>query len=514
MERFQLRRLCYLLSMVVLIISLFRPYLAIAQLTGWTPQQHVPGYLDDTLPPYLIADTARTVHVFASQGRDKEDTGEAVSYSQWRADTGWTMPIDIILSPFKDQARVMGGFLDSEGVIHLIFFGGDDSGADIYYTTANAAVAGDSHSWRKPLIVGPMAITPNVASIASDGEGTFVVLYSGNLDVGNSLYAVISNDNGETWSDPEQVFSTYSTKEKVFDFSMHLGQSGILHVVWNVTNEQGQNVGGYYAQLSNVYGGEWSEAIELDTNRGLGIAIPAVYEFKGQVFILYNNGLSEVTAPVQWMRRSEDGGKTFTRPVRPFNNHIGRNGHFSFVVDSSEMLHLFFGQRIPGGIDGKLDLHGMWHATWRGGRWEGPLAVVSGAYKDDIDNSFDPYDARAVVSQGNVILITWRTDPGRKQPGVWFASKQLDTPELPVTPLPLVWPTSTATPEPTATEAEVPTLTPTQIIAAASTAGENVRPGQSSGPGQVLIIGAIPVVILLLAAAIWQGRRRRSSYKN
>ena len=47
----------------------------------------------------------------------------------------------------------------------------------------------------------------------------------------------------------------------------------------------------------------------------------------------------------------------------------------------------------------------MWHATWRGGQWEGPLAVVSGPYMDDIDNSFDPNDASAIVVQGNVILL-------------------------------------------------------------------------------------------------------------
>ena len=157
---------------------------------------------------------------------DEEDTSQAVIFSQWRSDTGWTKPIDIILSPFKEQARVMGAFLDAEGVIHLIFFGGDDGAADIYYTSAHALRAGEARAWHKPMIVGPKAITPNVASIASDGKGTFVVVYSGNLDAGNGLYSVISSDNGETWSTPEQIFSTYSTKEKVFDFSMRLGQSG------------------------------------------------------------------------------------------------------------------------------------------------------------------------------------------------------------------------------------------------------------------------------------------------
>ncbi|MFN8445504.1 MAG: sialidase family protein [Caldilineaceae bacterium] len=481
-------------------------------MNGWAAQQHIPGYLPDTLPPILLADQNRTVHAFASQGTDAGDTGKAIIYSRWRADIGWSNPIDILLSPLKEQARVMDAYLDGQGIIHLIFFGGDDADASIFYTYAPAALAGSARAWAEPIEIGPKAITPNVAGMVSDGSGHFVMVYSGNLQDGDSLYSVRSADNGETWSDPELIYSTYNLKDKVFDFDLYLGQSGTLHIVWNVTNVQGQNVTGFYAQLEDILEGGWSDPMTLDKNVGLGIAIPAVVEYQGQVIILYNNGLDEQTAPVHWMIRSSDGGKSWTRPVRPFVNHIGRNGHFSFVIDSEQHLYVFFGQRIPGGIDGKLDLHGMWYSSWKGGQWDSVRAVVSGEYRDEVTNSFDPYDADAVISQGNQVLITWRTDPGRRQPNVWFSSRKLEASELPVVPLPLVEPTVQTTATPVATETEsaaTATIIPTALPVSSTEPQTTASPQNANGPGQVLLIGLVPVGLILMLTALWQSRRKQ-----
>ncbi len=495
---------------VIVVLAALAPVTTVlAQQSNWSPQQHIPGYFPETLPPYLIADQNKTVHAFTSQGVDEEDTSKAIVYSSWRADVGWTRPNDIILSPYKDQARVMGVYLDPQSMIHMIFFGGDDGGASIYYTFAPASLAGNARAWKEPMEIGPKAITPNVAGMASDGKGNFVVVYSGNLQDGSSLYSVRSTDNGENWSEPELVYSTYNIKDKVFDFNMFLGESGILHMVWNVTNNQGQNVTGYYAQLPEIQNGTWSEPKELDKNIGLGIAIPAVIEYQGEVIVLYNNGIDELTAPVHWMMRSSDGGQSWTRPIRPFVNHIGRNGHFSFVVDGDNRLYVYFGQRIPGGVDGKKDLHGMWFSTWKGGQWDSPRAVTSGEYKDDINDSFDPYDADAVISQGNQVLVTWRTDPGRRQPNIWFSSRKLDATELPIVALPFVEPTPAPTALPTEQLTAEPTIEPTKSATAiaAETPQTALKQVKITEPGTMLLIGVVPVGILLILAAIWQLKR-------
>lgn len=404
----------------------------------WTPGSAIPQYAPSTLPPAMVADQNRTVHALASLPLTDDPSDPAseeigIFYRQWTLDGGWTKPNDIMLTPIKRQARVKSVFLDEAGVMHMVFYGGDEQEANTYYTWAPAAQASSASAWSAPQAVGPAAIAPEVAAISGDGDQHLVVLYSGDLGEGNSLYVVYSDDAGVTWSEPVLLFSTYSADKKVFDFNIFKSaESGKLYVVWNVTDEQGQNVAGYYAYLDGIASRRWSEPKIIAPSVGLGFANPNLIEYQGSVFIIYNNGLEGQTAPVLWFVRSDNGGLTFSAPIRPFPDHIGRNGPVSFVVDGNGVLHAFFGQRIGGGLDGVTDLHGMWHSIWQNGNWGPVRPIVTGP----ISSSFDPYDATAVVSQGNVILLTWRTDPGREIRSTFYAYQVLDAPEAPAVPLP------------------------------------------------------------------------------
>ncbi|MEZ4613180.1 MAG: hypothetical protein R2838_23570 [Caldilineaceae bacterium] len=125
----------------------------------------------------------------------------------------------------------------------------------------------------------------------------------------------------------------------------------------------------------------------------------------------------------------DDGGTTWSDATIPFPQHVGVNGTLAFAVDGNDDLHLLFGQRITG----SPDIHGMWHSRLVGTQWSAPVPVVSGPRVVDLkgDTGFDPFDAHAVVSQGNVLLATWRTDPGDIMPnGVWYSFLRLDA--LPV----------------------------------------------------------------------------------
>lgn len=487
---------------------------------GWSMQAKIPGYFQNTLPPKMVADQNRTVHAFTTMplSDDPNDSGSGefvIYYSQWTLADGWSKPNDIVLSPIKQQGRVKDVVLDKAGIIHLVFFGGDEYEANIYYTWAPAARAGDARAWAPVTAIGPGPITPDVAGLATDGDGNFVLVYSGNLGEGSSLYAVYSNDGGASWSEPVLVFSTYTLTDKAFDFQIAYGASGAVHLVWNVTDYFGQNVGGYYAQLNNLHDQVWSQPVSLDKQVGLGIAIPAVVEYGDSILILYNNGLEGQVAPVQWMLRSDDGGKTWSQPIRPFPNHIGRNGTISFVVDGANVLHVFFGQRTSSGA-GQPAIHGMWHSVWNNG-W-GPLLPVASAPQSE---SFDPYDARAVVSQGNVILLTWRTDPGRKDVWPFYATTTLDLSESPVIPL-----LTPATAEENAAEiaaaedaaiAEPVSSTPTASGLLSEnepsvSKGEFSTEGaavQTAGPAAPLVMALAPTIVFIVAALLIGSLRRR-----
>ncbi|MCE7985834.1 MAG: exo-alpha-sialidase [Caldilinea sp. CFX5] len=462
--------------------------------TAWSPQTRIPGYADDASPPYLVADQNRTVHAFTSQQVSDEGKEIAIVYNQWTLANGWTSPIDIILSPIKHEARLLGAFLDQTGMMHLIFFGGDETEANLYYTKAPATNMNNANVWLPPVAIGKDALVPETGAIAGDDQGRLVVVYGG-VSNNAGLFSIFSTNGGDTWSEPVALFFVYEEDVLPTSLQMQLGQSGWLHMVWNMDDNFGYGRGVYYARLK-VGESQWSEPVMLvSVDGGLGTKTPTIIEQGGTLFAVYYNATMDGHLVIQ---RSEDGGQSWSQPLTPFI-HVGMNDAGSFVVDSQDQLHLLFGQRITDAPD----IHGMWHSVWRGGNWSGPEAVVSGPRVVDTkgDSSFDPINARAVNSQGNVLLVTWRTDFCCKPNGVWYSYKVLDTPELSLAPLP----TQPAPPVATPVSILIPTVaapTPTQssVLSTVSKEPRNVI----SGPAATLLVSLAPVVVLVSLVIVYR----------
>ncbi|MEZ4718361.1 MAG: hypothetical protein R2851_20050 [Caldilineaceae bacterium] len=69
---------------------------------------------------------------------EDEPSQHAVVYSRWTLDDGWTEPVDVVLSPLKNYAQVLGVQMDDEGWIHLLFYGGSDERQHLLCTKAPA----------------------------------------------------------------------------------------------------------------------------------------------------------------------------------------------------------------------------------------------------------------------------------------------------------------------------------------------------------------------------------------
>jgi hypothetical protein len=471
----------------------------------WSRQQRIPGYLDRTEPPILIADSTGMVHAFAYQRVGNPDLRSevAIIYSTWTAERGWTLPTDIVLSPIKQQARVMDVYLDPQGDFHLVFYGGDEVEAYLYYTRAHVSQAVQATAWSQPIVIGERPLTPSLAKMVGDEQGNLVVLFSGNLD-GPGLFMIRSLDNGETWGSPAPVFLTYDRAHRPFVMAMSWGESGNLHLVWHVVNERGHSANGYYAQM-DLENGRWSKPILIDegigVEAGMGVMNPAIIEYNGKIIVAYNNGIPpDGVPPTNYYRISEDNGQTWTERSRISREHVGRNGELSFVVDSNNQLYLFFGGRIP--LTGANATHGMWYVTWQGGHWSGSESVVSGLG----GAGFDPYDARAVIASGNRLLATWRTDPGNSRPGVWFAHTVLNAPAVEPIPIP--------TPVTVMVDAEESGNEPTTDAAPDDTnAWGQIDEEESTVQTEtsaVIYRGVLPsfaVVLLVLMASAWRNNR-------
>jgi hypothetical protein len=273
--------------------------------------------------------------------------------------------------------------------------------------------------------------------------------------------------------------------------TLYTDEAGQIHAAWNTFDGKGVGVSGHYARL-DIERKQWNDPIEIDEGGiFLGIKYIQVFEHNGGIFLAYYGGRDNAN----WWRRSQDGGTTWSNPARISPQHVGTNGPVSFVVDSNNVLHLFFGQRIND------ENHGMWHSIWTGGGWTSRTPVVRGpAIKEEIGgNGFDPRHPRTAIVNGNVLLITWATDGAAGENGAWYSYTILDAPELPVVPLPTLpaTPTPTVTPAPTTAtpSASSPMSSPTrQIITNYETNDSFAGP---SNPTTPIIVSIVPIVLLI-----------------
>lgn len=463
----------------------------------WAPVQHVPGYQDDALTPELVADQNRSVHAFNSMLVDQQ---LAIAYSKWRRDRGWTTPVDIVL-PVTGQNRMEAAFLDQSGMMHIVYFGGDDLDGDIFYSRAPAVNAGNAQAWTQSIVIGDQAITPEEAALAGDDGANLYGIYAGRV-LGHGVYFVQSGDKGETWSEPEPIFLTYSRQLWPSELELYRDNDGRLHALWSLANTAGNSESINYAQFDPT-SAQWSEPIQLAEATGIReVDTAKIIEYDGELFVIYHDG--EPTT--RHMLRSQDDGNSWSGPVRLFP-HEGSNGAASLVVDSNNTLHMFFGNRVGLPYANIGFVSGIWHSVWQGDSWSTPYDTIITAPPQA---RYDPSFANAVVSQGNVILVAWRQDPGHpNRNGVWSTYSLLDAPELP-----LAIPTADATQTPTTIVASTPieqvATLPSESAFADGQGGD--VPTTGTDPSFPLIMAILSVVVLLSASVVvywWQRLYRR-----
>jgi hypothetical protein len=466
-----------------------------ADVTGqWSPDAQIPGYLDDTFTPILVADQNRTVHAFASQWINDGKRRLAVVYRKWSLSVGWTRPVDIILAPTGD-AQILDAFLDSSDRMHIIFIIGEARDTAIYYSFAPAANCDLVTAWSIPLLVGENALGVNSAAITGDDQDNLFIIYSGNRD-GNGVYFLTSTNAGGNWSDASPVFLTYDTTLVPFSLQLVIGQDRQVRATWNVVTSVGVDETLYFANY-NALTSEWNHLVELENRIDLpeyfGPSYPEIVDSGKEIVIMYNGGNPfsgrpvNPGRPIQLIRLSSDGGETWSRPLGPFPYHLGRSGEHAMVLDGSGIPHGLFAQRIETATaDGEYSVTGgIWHSAFINGNWTNPDRFVT---------TYPPHDVRAVVSQGNILLVVWREDPGSGKHGVWFSYSILDGPELPVIPISTI-PAATSTNQ---TPPMIPFLDTPTPTAVNDVFEESTFSRWRNNPAFPLVAGAVPVVLIVI----------------
>jgi hypothetical protein len=390
-----------------------------SQTQQWSPPEQIPDYGDKTQPPILVADQDGTVHAFHSQvaGNDV-----VVTYRNWSVDDGWSPVTDILMSPISQQALVRSVVLDKNGVFHLVFYGGNEQGSNLYYTWAPAIHAGDSQSWSSPVIVGPGVRFDG--DIAVDSHGNLMIVYA-SLDEQGVLLATYSDDGGDNWSEPVLLWRASEENEYPGEIDLESDDGGKWHVAWDNPGVPGDKSVIYYAQLDGA-GGEWTkpEVLARTTEeKDEAAGIPSIVTHSDLLLLGFQQYDTGGTMR-KWMRQSLDGGMTWSTATAPFSDPTlyGGNGAAVILFDSNENMHAILANRT-----GEC-CHGMWYSRWQDNHFGATQNIVMGPKTAD----FDPTIPTAAISQGNVILATWVNEAA---PNVWYSFATLDAPALPRVPL-------------------------------------------------------------------------------
>jgi hypothetical protein len=507
----QLRRTAARISVLSLLLLLPIGLMAVGSSPAeaqnrWLPPQPIPFY-DDVLPPIMVADQNRTVHAFNGQF-DRDSGASAIYYRQWSLQRGWTRPNDIILPPREGTITPLDVYLDQNGVAHLIFFAGQ-SGVEgaIYYTRAPLALAAEARSWMRPVVLDNRAGPFPAAVLSSDGATRSSILYIGQSS-GQGIYAIESSDLGETWSAPTTIYlinrEGYSSNQ-VTSFYDHTGK---LHAAWTIMDPTGLGEGVLYAGIA-PNDEQWSRPFTLAERGPDDLATDAVsiVEYNGELIAMYLDGSPP---PAQHLRRSTDGGNTWSQPVRSFRQ-AGGNGPAVMLEDSTGTLHIILASRIDA-----LGIAGMWHGTWLGGRWS-ELDMISARTPQEamaIGSYIETNQAHsptAVMSQGNVILASWWHNV-RTPPPAGYSYLSLGIPETPLVPLPV--PDEAPDQEPlTPGSTEVAAVTPVPAIAPLNQTSSSAPNSAGLVTGQAILLGLIPTTLLILSIVVINRRRLASRFR-
>ncbi len=455
----------------------------------WVPDQPLPNY-EDRRPPALIADPGGFVHAF--NDRPLNDDVLAIFYRQWSLEKGWTDPVDIMLIPRLISTPGQQIFLDQAGILHMVFFTGDDQELTLKYTTAPATDPANAKAWSKPRMIAERAGPLASVTLVGDTKGNLVVLYCGQEDR-LALYEIHSTDSGATWSEPRVVEWVYDEQRWPTSMRADWDAEGRLHAVWSVANDRALGEGVYYARLESDLS-EWSTpfVMAVRDEDDYSANWPSIVVFKDEIIVVYMDD----APPTRFMRRSRDGGQTWTEPIRLFP-HIGEYENAVFAIDSSETLHMVLGNRI--GQD--PEIHGMWHSVWLGERWSELQPIVSAP----LSSEFDPSAPRATISQGNVLLVAWWHNATMAEVA-WYSYGILKAPRIAAVP----WPTPLATP----TVMPVVISTPNVVTSTATVLGHPLKlatdvsnvenegvvvANRGGNPALPILLGVAPIIIIAVA---------------
>ncbi|MGD2158851.1 MAG: sialidase family protein [Anaerolineales bacterium] len=441
----------------------------------------------------MIADTEGRVHVFWAQSSESNSSRPASSlyYTRLEDERLWSQPVAVLTSPEQpvDQPAVA---LDSAERLLMTWRCGEQ--AEICFSRVGANTATLSSAWSEPIRVSAPGHRSSAPDIVVGSQGAIYIVYAVPVNEGRGIYLTHSDDYGETWSEPIQIFDGASTSWAMLDQPrLALTSAGDLHLLWthyNLRSGEAEPVALSYVR-SQDGGKAWSESETVTESSVVWARVLSTVN--GSVYRFWQEG--NVGRFSLEHERSLDNGATWERAeqIAFLGDTIATP---TLSKDLAGNFHLL--QLITQGPD---DLS-LQHRVWDGERW-----LSSDSLDLDLDSETDVGGLVSAASpRGNLVAVfsTWSDDPSSGSgEELFFTTRSIEPPEGLPTPLPPASVTPVVTENPTLEPTAEPTLTPTPDLTALGSAGN----AGSSWDG--LVIGAIlagAIVTVAFGFGVWKAR--------
>lgn len=455
--------------------------------------------------PYMVGDARGRLHAFWSQAESTNLDGpsKTIHYARWEAGQ-WSQPKSVLASP-DGKADQPAAAISTDNRLYSVWSGGE--GGQIYFSQANADQAVVAESWESPQPLPSRQSAGSAPSIVINQDGVISVAYAIPLNEDRGIYLVRSDDGGQTWSEPIQVFDAVEAGWAMVDWPhLAITDDGHLHILWaHYSLPGGEGPLALYYARSEDDGATWTSP-QAVVDKAVGWS-QIVGIGQNTVHRVWQEGSGGSTT--LWHEQSLDGGLSWERtaPVSVFGETAGLP---SLAWDDSGQLQLF--QVVRTGLSNFV----MQHWRYDGSRWSAERSL-------DLDFS------TASQVQSNVADITTNGDLGvlfsvvsgdltsiDTQGQLLFANRLLGesqpvaTQENPSqsTPTPELELTSSETSAPTVlpTQADTQEPTPTSIEAVVVTTDTPVPIPDGPAPVRnswlTSVVGPLAAGMIILAIAV------------
>ena len=431
------------------------------------------------IQPYITPSITTTVATNRSQ--------QAIYYTQLQGDT-WLQPITILNSSVKSVAQLSVTF-DGTGDLLLVWNEADTG--DIMFSWANAGVANISSEWSDPVLIPSLRSENFSPYILAGVSGKIYVAYAIPLNEDRGIYLTQSNDNGETWSQPIQIFNGVTAGSQVVDQpKLAITSDGVLHVLWNQTSVLGKNNSPRLYYSRSLDGGlTWADPTVVvdgpttwDQILGFGNFIQRIWQ------------ANENSQSILWLQTSTDGGLNWSQPVS-FSNFGGNFSVPDLFGDNIRQPNLFF---IANNQSANQVMN---HILWDGKAWSQQQDL---RFNNAAGDEITALNAAATSTGKLGVLYGIKTvdeTTGQSVVSLNFAQRDVRLPTLPSTK-----PESTIVPAPTptitTTEALVVAPTPTPIFLPNNLDNVPSQSGFLSNSWAGAILGSVTVLLIVGSAFI------------